>query len=60
MTLETPSSKGRRNWRAGRNPQRGFGLVEKMFYYYSRIKSSRYYPRRAGVLSERRQDGRGQ
>lgn len=40
MTLETPSSKSRRNWRAGRNPQRGFALVEKMFYYYSRIKKA--------------------
>lgn len=28
----------RRKWRATRKPQRGFGLVEKMFYYYDRIK----------------------
>ena len=42
MTLETPSANGRRrrNWRAGRNPQKGFALVEKMFYYYHRIKKA--------------------
>ena len=42
MTLETPSVNGRRrrNWRAGRNPQKGFALVEKMFYYYHRIKKA--------------------
>lgn len=28
----------RRKWRATRKLQRGFGLVEKMFYYYDRIK----------------------
>ena len=28
----------RRKWRTTRKPQRGFGLVEKMFYYYDRIK----------------------
>ena len=42
MTLETPSVNGRRrrNWRAGRNPQKGFALVEKMFYYYHRIRQA--------------------
>lgn len=28
----------RRNWRKTRKQQQGFGLVEKMFYYYERIK----------------------
>lgn len=28
----------RRNWRTTRKPQAGFALVEKMFYYYHRIK----------------------
>lgn len=49
MICATPDSKpirrGRRNWRAGRanlkgKEQRGFGLVEKMFYYYHRIKNA--------------------
>lgn len=28
----------RRNWRTAKKPQIGFALVEKMFYYYQRIK----------------------
>lgn len=48
MTYETrdnPHSKITKNWRAGHSStknkeQRGFGLVEKMFYYYHRIKKA--------------------
>lgn len=36
MTCETHNTK--RNWRQSRKPQHGFSLVEKMFYYYHRIK----------------------
>ena len=42
MTLETLNSQSdnplRRKWRKNRKPQQGFGLVEKMFYYYERIR----------------------
>lgn len=48
MIYETPSEpnkKPKRNWRNGRyntknKKQRGFGLVEKMFYYYHKIKKA--------------------
>lgn len=36
MIYET--HKDKRNWRQSRKPQQGFALVEKMFYYYQRIK----------------------
>lgn len=35
---EVLNQSARRKWRATRKPQRGFGLAEKMFYYYDRIK----------------------
>lgn len=38
MTLETHSK--RRNWRQSRKPQQGFAFVEKMFYYYTKIKEA--------------------
>ena len=49
MTLETLNNNNdekkspnplhsKRTWRATRKPQQGFGLVEKMFWYYDRIK----------------------
>lgn len=38
-TLNNDDKKNlRRKWRRTRKQQRGFGLVEKMFYYYDRIK----------------------
>lgn len=44
MTYET--HKSRRNWRRSRKPQQGFSLVEKMFYYYHRIKKEVEFVRR--------------
>lgn len=38
VSTEIINQSARRKWRATRKPQRGFGLVEKMFYYYDRIK----------------------
>lgn len=38
VSPEILNQSARRKWRATRKPQRGFGLVEKMFYYYDRIK----------------------
>ena len=38
VSPEALNQSARRKWRATRKPQRGFGLVEKMFYYYDRIK----------------------
>ena len=38
VSSEILNQSARRKWRATRKPQRGFGLVEKMFYYYDRIK----------------------
>lgn len=36
--IQQASPAERRRWRRSRKPQYGFGLVEKMFWYYERIK----------------------